>query len=73
MSLYPLGQNHRSKFLIVAASRVISSGVQTEMDFSQLRIHHMFFPFPLAGVIFFFDPFTQKSYVLVRKYGLLFC
>lgn len=41
VSLYPLGWNHRSKFLIVAASSLISSGVQTEMDFAQLRIHHM--------------------------------
>lgn len=45
-SLYPLGRNHCSKFLIVAASSLISSGVKTEMDFAQLRIHHVSFFFP---------------------------
>lgn len=67
VSLYPLGRNHRSKFLIVAASWVISSGVQSEIDFSQLRIHHMFFPLSSCWCDFFYIPLHQ-SHVLVWKY-----
>lgn len=52
VSLYPLGWNHHSKFLIVAASSLISSGVQTEMDFAQLRKHHVVFSLSHLSVLY---------------------
>lgn len=74
VSLYPLGQNHCSKFLIVAASSLISSGVKTEMDFAQLRIHHMsffFLTFLFWSDVTLLEPLAPKTsiqYFLVCRH-----